>query len=236
MIFTEQRFYPFTLQDLIQLDNETVRNYTKQSKTIKDLADRVIIDIEYPFHLGQPDDKHDINNFHGHYCTSITLDYWQTAEETLFMKKGDCEDSSIAFVTCALLFGLNDDVVFEVLGVVQDADTDQILGGHGWSYFMLDGKMRLYESTLDVPPEYPVIDDIMKPYRLESIVYVPQVLFNKVHEYIIEPSPFVKVLGRKSEIEKHKRIAEAWKQDTKLTKKLKVSKLYKLRKRLGLIR
>jgi len=178
---TGKRFWDFELNELVDLDDHQVGKYLE---TIKDdpkaVADAVINDVQYPFHLGQPDDHHVWNCFHGEYkfCKTVLLDFWQKASETAVMRVGDCEDSSVLYVALAgKLVGAED--VFEVLGLVKDADTGQILGGHGWAVCRWDNKWHLIESTLDVPPEeYPIMEDYRRPYTIGKWVYDPMVLFN----------------------------------------------------------
>ncbi len=192
-MFKNQRFWTFALNELFNMNSIIVQEYAKASKDIIDLANRIILDIEYPFHLGKPTDSHQFLAFHT-YKKCIDLDFWGKADETCALRKGDCEDSSVFFVTCARIIGLSEKEVYEVFGVVRDARTKQILGGHGWSYFWYDNHWRLYESTLDVyPKEYPKIgekhndvSEIREPVLFENVIYDPEFLFNDVEYHFVK--------------------------------------------------
>ncbi len=201
-VFKNQRFWKFSLKELFNLNSVLVQEYAEASRDVIDLANRIILDIEYPFHLGRPTDSHQLLAFHD-YKKCIDLDFWSKADETCAMRKGDCEDSSILFVTCARVIGLTEKEVYEAFGVVRDAETKQILGGHGWAYFWHDG-WRLYESTLDAyPEEYPIVGEkhndiieIKEPYTLANVIYDPESLFNDTEHHFIKSIIGGKYLGR----------------------------------------
>jgi len=201
-VFSRQRFWKFRLNELFNLDSVIVQEYAEASKNVIDLTNRIILDIEYPFHLGQPTDSHQLLTFHT-YKKCIDLDFWHKADETCALRKGDCEDSSIFFVTAARILGLSEKEVYEVFGVVRDATTGEVLGGHGWAYFWYDG-WRLYESTLDAyPKEYPKVGvkhdevtEIREPIRLENVVYDPEFLFNDKEYHFVKGIVGGKVYGR----------------------------------------
>lgn len=237
-IITEQRFFKTSLNQLFDVASPVVLEYVEKYPSIKAIADAIIINIAYPFHMGQPDDTHVWNAFHGNqkWCKRIDADFWQKASETVAVKVGDCEDSSIAFVTCALAKGLAFENVYEAFGIVRDASTKQILGGHGWSYSKMipDENFRCYESTLDTPPaEYPVVEDIKVPFKLGDIEYVPEWLFNvKTFEVVGSMSYKDRKKEEKETHAKYHAIAEAWKQETKPHKAMHKSKVRKLRRLL----
>jgi len=210
VILMQKRFFPFELQDLIQPCQKLVREYVRQFSNVYDIANAIIREIKYPFHLGVPDDTHIYNAYHGKWCKVIEIDYWDTAEEVLGTKLADCDGSSICFVTCLRAFGVSASRVYEVFGVVKDYRTDQILGGHAWSIFENKG-WRLYESTLDRPPsEYPEIPSPYKPSIIGNVKYEPDIIFN---DKLILMS---KEYHRKNEThEKYELIAEAWNIETK---------------------
>lgn len=211
-IFTSQRFFKFRLSELFDVHSPVVEEYADKL-SIKELADVIIIDISYPFHLGQPDDTHIFNAFHGDqkWCERIDLDYWQKAAETLTIRVGDCEDSSVAFVTCARVLGLKPDEVYEAFGIVKDASTGQILGGHGWAYFKDGDKWRLVESTLDAPPEeYPVCPDPFKPFQLANVIYEPEMLFNDSEYHDITTLKIYSLIGERI-LKKRKETPDKWK-------------------------
>jgi hypothetical protein len=239
-----ERFEPFELSELFDYNRYVVRKFFEDCKTAKDVADKVIRAVQYPFYLGQPDDQHKWNHFHGKWCKTITLDYWQLNSETALLLIGDCEDSSTLAVGGMRLKGVSSDDVFEAFGVVKDANGN-ILGGHGWLYardksFGTD-KFVLVESTLDTPPsQYPevgsTLDDLNKPFRYENIIYEPELLFNDVQYIEISSATSCKriVLSRKRFVEnrgKYEAIAKAWRVNTKPLRYFR-SKLAKLRGKL----
>jgi len=187
-----KRFEPFYLWELCDHWSYMVQSYVKCCNDVKEVAEKVIVDIRYPFYMGMPDDKHDVNFFHGKYCKTIHMDYWQKASETALVKWGDCEDSSTLFLACCRALGVDAKSVYEAFGVVRDARSGEILGGHAWVVVnnRLGDGWRLYESTLDSPPSvYPRVDDIARPYRVSSAVYEPWVLWND-EEYMELPNGY----------------------------------------------
>jgi hypothetical protein len=240
-----ERFELFELNELFDYNRYVVKKFFEDCKTAKDVADKVIRAVQYPFYLGQPDDTHKWNHFHGKWCKTITEDYWQLNSETALFLIGDCEDSSTLTVGGMRLKGVSPNNVYEVFGLVKDANGN-ILGGHAWVYsrdksFGTD-KFVLVESTLDEPPErYPevgsTLDDLRKPFRYENIVYEPEWLFNDV-QFIEVPSSdkrmMLKMVKRKKFVEnkmKYEAIAKAWKINTKPLKKFR-SKLARIREKI----
>jgi len=131
MIVYSQRFFPKRLQELINPNSVVVKHFVKH-KDEEAVAEAIIEKIRYPFYMGEPDDTHIYNCYHGDYrwCKRIDSDYWQSADETLTILVGDCEDSSIAFCAAMRVF-LTELQVYEVFGVIRDYNTKRILGGHG---------------------------------------------------------------------------------------------------------
>lgn len=227
-MYTKQRFFKFRLKDLIQLNQLTVEEYVeevmKDSDDITKLADAIIRDIQYPWYMGQPDDKHVYNAYHGAWCKTIELDYWDQGEEVIATRMGDCDGSSIAFVTCARQWGLTPYEVYELFGYVKDAKTNAILGGHAWALFKdKHGKWRLNETTLDIPPNtYPEVpeDKLFKPYQLGNIVYVPEIAYNDKQEILCKGAPrslppLITMRVKRDSEKKAKAISEAWQINTK---------------------
>ena len=177
-----QRFWPIRLNELIDYQSYLVQEFIKDCKTPRELADEVIRKIAYPFHGGKPDDLHIYNSFHGRFCRKIESDYWAKASECLAALIGDCEDSTITFVACARAMGVKPEDVYVVFGYVRNARTGEIVGGHAWAVIIHESfgaGWRYIETTLDVPPgDYPVVDDIRKPFAWGSWVLVPEILWN----------------------------------------------------------
>lgn len=182
-IVVDQFFWPIKLNELIDHDKYQISVFISGVKTAKELADKVIQTIEYPFYLGQPDDTHILNCYHGKWCKKISLDFWQPASWTATIGIGDCEDSSILYVATAKALGIPDNKLYVVFGVVLDASSKQLLGGHAWVYIsdpsFGDNKWRYVETTLDTPPpQYPPVPDITKPFQYNEIILVPEALWN----------------------------------------------------------
>ena len=252
-----ERFEPFALNELFDFNRHVVRKFFEDCRTAKDVADKVIRAVQYPFFAGQPDDRHRWNHFHGKWCRTIDADYWQLSSESALFCIGDCEDSSVLAVSGMRLLGVAPESVYEVFGVVKDASSGNVLGGHGWVYakdpsFGTD-KYVLVESTLDTPPaSYPEVgaslDDLKRPFRLGNVVYDPEWLFNDRYFIVVPPSSPERgaawtalALGmgrrRKRSVEsprKYEALAQAWGASLKPLKHFKRSKLHRLRKALGL--
>jgi len=237
-LISGRRFEDFNLNELLDFYKYVVRSFIVDCKTAKDVAEKVIVKVQYPLYMGQPDDEHHWNNFHGKWCNTISEDYWQTCSETALMLIGDCEDSSVLCVGAMRALGVVPENVYEVFGVVRDAKTGEILGGHGWLYAMdaSFGTLNyvLVESTLDTPPaRYPDVgmklDDLKEPFTLNNVIYDPEVLFND--KYYIEVNP---LSFRMDTVKKHEALERAWNCRTKLTSKLRTSKIYKIRRLIKL--
>lgn len=232
------------MNELLDYNRYVVVKFFEDCRTAKDVAEKVIRAIQYPLYMGQPDDKHVWNHFHGKWCRKIELDYWQACSETALFLIGDCEDSSILTVGGMRLKGVSSENVYEVFGVVRDAQTLEVLGGHGWVYardpsFGTD-KFVLIESTLDQPPQkYPEVgaslEDLKRPYRFENIVYEPEQLFND--EVYIELKPLTTRRGRKERerLVFFEAIKRAWKIKTKYHVALECSLVYRIKKALRLV-
>jgi hypothetical protein len=227
-VYCTQRFFPFKLNELIDKDSYTVQEFVKD-KDIMSIAKDILILVKYPLKAGKPDDEHKYSAFNGlyHYNRIIKWDYWQKGEETLSIFVGDCEDSSIAFVTCLRAKDVSNDDVYEVLGYVTKENDElgrrEFLGYHGWSVSknIPDDKWRLYESTLDFPPsEYPVIEDIRKPFYYNGIIYHPEQIFNDMEyeEIISSEGLFMKEKDVKRRVKKHIEIAKAFKGCSRIEK------------------
>jgi hypothetical protein len=239
------RFEPFRLNELFDYQRYVVVKFFEDCKTAREVAEKVIRAVQYPLYMGQADDEHCANWFHGKFCRCITDDYWAMNSECALCGWGDCEDSSMLVVGGARLKGVPPENVYEVFGVVRDASTGEVLGGHGWvvirdASFGTD-KYVLVESTLDTPPpRYPevgsTLEDLKKPFAWEGVVYEPEQLFNDV--IYVEIRPLTTRRGRKERerLEKYSAIERAWGIETKFTKALRRSRLYRIKRALRLAR
>jgi len=239
-VIEDRRFWKFRLHELFTLYSYQVLEFCKGLRRPEEVANKVIRDVRYPFHLGEPDDTHLFNAFHGGYrfCVKVKEDFWQTADETARIRTGDCEDSSILFVACcgSPEIKLRPRDVYEAFGVVRDADTGRILGGHGWSYYRRNREWHLIESTLDEPPTaYPVVDNIKRPFRIGRAVYEPWVLFNWADYMELEGLERYKKLRRREREteEKYRAIEAAWKITTKPLTTLRRMRFLRLRRAIG---
>jgi len=242
----DQRFYGFRLSELIDFESYQVENFLGGAHSPVEVAEKVIRAIEYPLYLGQPDDLHKLNNFHGKWCKTESNDFWQMASETAAIGIGDCEDSSILAVAGLRRFGLTENEVYEVFGVVREADSGRVLGGHGWVLAILktdpeDTAFRLVESTLDTPPdEYPIVAELNRPFRMKDWEYVPEWLWNDKEFFVVGKAKKMGVLGismgkkARESIEKYRAIEEMWEQPTKPLERIRESKIYKLKRKLRL--
>jgi len=181
-LITKQRFWTKCLNELFTRHAYQIKKFVEGLDTWSVIA-KVIEQIQYPFFLGKPNDSHQFVAFRDKilkwkFRRCVELDFFQTAEETVVIGIGDCEDTSILTVTCLGCLGVKAEHVFVTIGIVKDAETNQPLGGHAWVVFK-ETKWYLIETTLDsVPSEYPVVNDITKEFRYKNIIYEPYQLFN----------------------------------------------------------
>ena len=233
-VYTMQRFFPFEIRELIDHNSHVVKSFIK-NRNYMDIARDILMLVRYPFKNGKPDDEHGYSAFNGiyHYNRKIRFDYWQKGEETISILAGDCEDSSIAFVSCMRAKGLSEKDVYEVLGYVTK-ENGEFLGGHGWavSKHIPDNKWRLYESTLDMPPvEYPVIPDIKKPFHYHGMIYYPEQVLNDKEYYEVttmtkmgnlelekRTNYFMSRNDKKRRVKKHLLIGKAFNRHSRLEK------------------
>jgi len=111
-------------------------------------------------------------------------DFWQFPEETLTLKKGDCEDSSFLLATLLIAAGISEQCVRVVLGNVT---TDTGSFGHAWVvYHNESGTWCLLEATLDSVPESLVPAD-SRCMRGTENQYQPQFCLNSSHLWQISP-------------------------------------------------
>jgi predicted transglutaminase-like cysteine proteinase len=111
-------------------------------------------------------------------------DFWLFPEETLMLRKGDCEDSSFLLANLLLASGISEHCVRVVLGQVQSTDG---AFGHAWVvYLNEEGVWCLLESTLDsIPPRLVPADPLTRPGNKHQ--YQPQFCLNDVHLWWIAP-------------------------------------------------
>ena len=103
-----KRWLDFRLNELLDID-DPVLEYAHKLRTIKEIAEFVITQVDYPLKFGKPTDKHYNNWFGGLCCHKITEDFWQRASETLrtvnlnkkYGKKGygDCLTGDTKIIT-----------------------------------------------------------------------------------------------------------------------------------------
>ncbi|HPT38194.1 MAG TPA: transglutaminase domain-containing protein [Methanothrix sp.] len=109
-------------------------------------------------------------------------DFWLFPEETLILKKGDCEDASFLLAALLLASGISEHCVRVVLGRISTPDGDY---GHAWVVYQNEsGIWCLLESTLDdIPSELTPAD----PFTLQGnqYQYQPQFCLNASHLWSI---------------------------------------------------
>jgi hypothetical protein len=112
-------------------------------------------------------------------------DFWLFPEETLMLRKGDCEDSSFLLATLMLASGISEHCVRVVLGKVVSQDG---AFGHAWVvYKNEEGVWCLLESTLDtVPSRLVPADPLASPGGEHQ--YQPQFCLNAAHLWWIAPA------------------------------------------------
>ncbi len=111
-------------------------------------------------------------------------DFWLFPEETLVLRKGDCEDSSFLLATLLLASGVSEHCVRVVLGRVASAEGDY---GHAWVVYQNEeGVWCLLESTLDAAPSRLVPADTFAQTG-NQYQYQPQFCLNASHLWSLEP-------------------------------------------------
>ena len=111
-------------------------------------------------------------------------DFWQFPEETLTLKKGDCEDASFLLATLLLATGISEQCVRVILGKVI---TEVGNFGHAWVVYQNEsGVWCLLEATLDSVPESLVPADICCIPGTKN-QYQPQFCLNSSHMWWISP-------------------------------------------------
>ena len=183
-VVRSQRFWPIYLNELVDHWSYLPRSYVSEIENPRELMDKLIREIRYPWHLGAPDDHHQYNCYHGEYkwCKTVREDYWDSGSEVLATKVADCDGSAICGCTCARAMGVDPQNVYVVFGYVQRAGSGEFLGGHAWLYIKHESfgeGWRYVELTLDQPPkEYPLVPDITKPLDWRGIELKPELLWN----------------------------------------------------------
>jgi hypothetical protein len=112
-------------------------------------------------------------------------DFWFFPEETLTLRKGDCEDTSFLLGTLLMASGISEHCVRVILGRVSSPQGDF---GHAWVVYQSEaGQWCLLESTLDsAPSRLPPADPFTKPGS--QYKYQPQLCLNTSHLWSIRPA------------------------------------------------
>jgi transglutaminase-like putative cysteine protease len=105
-------------------------------------------------------------------------DFWLFPEETVMIRKGDCEDSSFLLATLLLASGISQHCIRVVLGRVISPDGPF---GHAWVvYLNEEGVWCILESTLDAAPARLVpADPFSRPGN--NYQYEPKFCLNDAH-------------------------------------------------------
>jgi transglutaminase-like putative cysteine protease len=88
---------------------------------------------------------------------------WRNAQETFYYKKGDCEDSTILFVTLCRLAAIPADRVFNAIGSFNGTGHSFGIARHD------DNRLYLYETTLSSPPSSIKAYDGNGPYKIDCL-------------------------------------------------------------------
>lgn len=109
-------------------------------------------------------------------------DFWLFPEETLILKKGDCEDTSFLLAALLLASGISEHCVRVVLGRISTPDGAY---GHAWVVYQNEsGLWCLLESTLDdIPSGLTPADPFTLPGN--QYQYQPQFCLNASHLWSI---------------------------------------------------
>jgi predicted transglutaminase-like cysteine proteinase len=109
-------------------------------------------------------------------------DIWLFPEETLILKKGDCEDSAFLLATMLLASGISEHCVRVVLGRISTPGGSY---GHAWVVYQNEsGLWCLLESTLDdIPSGLTPADPFIRPGN--QYQYQPQFCLNASHLWSI---------------------------------------------------
>jgi len=208
-------------------------------RTARDAIEFGIREVDYPFYMGQPDDLHTVNFYHGKNCWKITEDYWDTCYEVMMevvlcrrtgcRPLADCDGSSI-FITGMLR--ILDVPAYEIFGAVYKGN--KLLGGHAYTITKLeDNKWHLIETTLDTPPSYPDGYPTVNPnenrWSVGDLVYEGWIKFNEKEywewksssENMLEKYAKMK-LKEKETYGKHRAIEEAYRIRSKALKHRKL--------------
>ncbi len=107
-------------------------------------------------------------------------DRWQTPEETLSYRTGDCEDFSILLCSLLRAYGIDTEHVYVVLGVDNE--------GHAHAFIIedwyLDGKWRRIESQASVRPSSYGWHSLLKPHPDSELdKYQITTVFNDLYYY-----------------------------------------------------
>ena len=115
-----------------------------------------------------------------------TREFWQFPSETIALRQGDCEDSSVLLATLLLAAGISPFCVRVVIGLVtQDGSATP----HAWPIYKDErGCWRILETTYgpgDLPVEWPRADASCHPGTVPC--YTPDLCFNRAHVWLVGP-------------------------------------------------
>jgi hypothetical protein len=111
------------IYDQVQNPAQNVLDAVAQIRTIADDNDAQIIEILRWIYAN--------TKYKGDLSIWKMLEYWQTAEETIKLGTGDCEDGSVLLYVLARLKGISEDRLYMATGDVLDPTTQKD-GGHCW--------------------------------------------------------------------------------------------------------
>lgn len=114
-------------------------------------------------------------------------DFWMVPEETLSIKRGDCEDSALLLCSLLLASGISPFCVRAALGTIYN-EKDKLIGGHAWPIYLDEGgDWRILEATLDkIPDTMPMADELTRGKL--KFRYLPSLCFNQYHLWHIGSS------------------------------------------------
>jgi len=108
-------------------------------------------------------------------------EYWQTPEETLSLRTGDCEDFAILLCTLLRAYGIDEEHIFVAIGVDDK--------GYGHAFLIenwyLDGEWRAIEPQVEAEPFHP--GQRFKDFNLTDFLLLRHceiiTAFNDLHYY-----------------------------------------------------
>lgn len=112
--------------------------------------------------------------------STLGSEFWQFPQETLALRKGDCEDAAVLLVSLLLAAGISPFCTRVVIGWLSMGSSRT---AHAWPVYKDEtGVWRILEATIndtEMPALWPAADLVAK--RTSLLHYTPDLCFNNVH-------------------------------------------------------